>query len=136
MSDTNVKQALKQARRDIEVLERQAQIEAALERVRSRAMAMHTSDELTSVAEVVFAQFKDLEIASLRRIVIQVMNPEEDTMSFWASSASDQPGVHGVTIPMRANPKMREIAKRWLAQEDRFSQARVELRSEIIGERP
>ncbi len=37
---------------------REAQIEAALERVRSRAMAMHSSNELADVAKVMFNQIK------------------------------------------------------------------------------
>jgi len=53
--------------------------------------------------------------------VILVIDPNEDTTSFWASSQSDQPGTNRVTVPMRENAKVREIAERWLAHEDRFS---------------
>ena len=41
---------------------REAQIEASLERVRSRAMAMHKSDELQDVVNTVFEKLKDLKI--------------------------------------------------------------------------
>ena len=89
----------------------EAQIEAALERVRARAMAMHTSDELTRVAEVCWEQFSGLEIPTLRRVLIMVIDPDEDTTSVWASSVSDQPGVH-VAVPMRENAKVREFSER------------------------
>ena len=41
---------------------REAQIEAALERVRSRSMAMHKSEELKEVIQVVYDQFVGLDI--------------------------------------------------------------------------
>jgi hypothetical protein len=41
---------------------REAQIEAALERVRSRSMAMQKSEELKEVIQVVFEQFNHLSI--------------------------------------------------------------------------
>ncbi len=114
-------ETLEQARRQLTLLQRRIQVEEALERVRARAMAMHTSDELTRVAEVCFEQLGGLEIPALRRVVIFVMNPDEDTTSFWASSESDQPGTNRVTVPMRENATFREITERWLALEDRFT---------------
>jgi uncharacterized protein YcgL (UPF0745 family) len=41
---------------------REAQIEAALEKVRSRSLAMHKSYELTEVVSTLFEKLKDLEI--------------------------------------------------------------------------
>ena len=41
---------------------REAKIEAALERVRSRTMAMHKSDELVAVAGLLFEQVSTLGI--------------------------------------------------------------------------
>ncbi len=42
---------------------RELEIEAAIERVRSRSMAMHKSDELKEVIQVVYDQFVQLEVA-------------------------------------------------------------------------
>ena len=41
---------------------REAQIEAALERVRSRATAMHTSEELGEVAVLLYKEFNALDV--------------------------------------------------------------------------
>ena len=41
---------------------REAQIEAALEKVRSRSLAMHKSDELNDVVSVLFEKLKELQI--------------------------------------------------------------------------
>jgi hypothetical protein len=43
---------------------REAKIEAALEKVRSRSLAMHKSDELTEVVAILFEKLKELQIAA------------------------------------------------------------------------
>ncbi|MEP7142041.1 MAG: ATP-binding protein [Ferruginibacter sp.] len=48
--------------RDLAEKNRQLEIEAALEKVRSRSLAMHNSTELNEVVKVVFDQFNALEI--------------------------------------------------------------------------
>ena len=58
----NLEAALAQAREKIELLERQAKIETALERVRARTMAMHKSEELSEAASVLFQQLAALSI--------------------------------------------------------------------------
>ena len=54
---------------DLERAEKQAResrIEAALERVRAKAMAMHSSEDLRETITVIFKEFKKLEIQALR----------------------------------------------------------------------
>ena len=45
---------------------KEAQIEASLERVRARTMAMHTSEDVTSATETMFEELKKLGIDNLR----------------------------------------------------------------------
>ena len=45
---------------------REAQIEAALERVRARTMAMHKSDDLTSAVATVFEELRTLGLKTIR----------------------------------------------------------------------
>ena len=53
---------LEQKRKSIEKQKRGLEIEAALERVRSRTMGMQKSDELADVAEILFKQVRELGI--------------------------------------------------------------------------
>jgi signal transduction histidine kinase len=61
---------------------REAQIEAALERVRARTMAMFKSDELAETAVVVFKQMNGLGIIP-HRLYIVIINDESGNMEFW-----------------------------------------------------
>ena len=62
---------------------RDAQIEAALERVRSEAMAMHSSDGLLSVTLVLREQMAILEQKDLESILIHIYNEKNNTFEAW-----------------------------------------------------
>jgi signal transduction histidine kinase len=64
---------------------RDAQIEAALERVRSEAMAMHSSDGLLSVTLVLREQMAILEQKDLESILIHIYNEKNNTFEAWFS---------------------------------------------------
>ncbi len=61
---------------------REANIEASLERVRTRTMAMHYSDELSETAHILFDQFKELG-GSPGRFFISIVNAEESVIEIW-----------------------------------------------------
>ena len=61
---------------------REAQIEAALERVRSRTMAMQNSNELQETAAVLFEEFKKLGTEEIYQVTIGIYNEEEQLIDF------------------------------------------------------
>ncbi|MEJ2584771.1 MAG: ATP-binding protein, partial [Robiginitalea sp.] len=63
---------------------REAQIEAALERVRARTMAMHKSEELGEVAAVLFEQINNLG-ATLERLNIGIVREDEEIIAWWST---------------------------------------------------
>ncbi len=63
---------------------REAQVEVALERVRSRTMAMHKSEELAETAAVMFQQLMDLGIEAYR-LYIGIIDIEKEEIEFWAT---------------------------------------------------
>jgi len=74
--------------RDIELAEaqaREAQIEAALERVRSSTMAMHRSDELSGTAALLFKEFNKLEQQELIQTTIGIYNEAKNEIEFRAT---------------------------------------------------
>ena len=63
---------------------REAQIEAALERVRAASMAMHKTDELAQVVKVLFQQFSQLEL-DFYQVWINIFLLEEGYSNCWFS---------------------------------------------------
>jgi len=68
---------------------REAQIEAALERVRSRTMAMQKSEELPDTSYLVFQQFETLGIKA-EQFSIGIMNEEEEVGEMYATIFGDK----------------------------------------------
>ncbi len=67
---------------------REAQIEGALERVRSRSMGMHNSDELKDVVRLLYKEFRIL-VTDIDSVNIQLnLDPSKD-IHFWASVEED-----------------------------------------------
>ncbi|HCX77389.1 MAG TPA: hypothetical protein DHU93_20405, partial [Algoriphagus sp.] len=64
---------------------REAQIEAALERVRSRTMGMQRSEELSETASVLFEQLQNLGVTH-ERINIGIINEKNQTIDFWITA--------------------------------------------------
>lgn len=99
--------------RDIQKAEaqaREAQIEAALERVRARAMAMHQSEELADTASVVFTELKNLGIESLRS-GMAIFDYEADTADLWL--VADESG-HPIRKRGMVHTSMHPIYQDWL----------------------
>ena len=71
---------------------REAQIEAALEKVRSRTMAMQRSDELSGTAAMILEEFKKLEEQDLTQTSIGIYNEEKNEIEF---RATDWEGLGG-----------------------------------------
>ncbi len=75
---------------------REAQIEAALERIRAKTMAMHQSDELKEVVKVIFDQLAHLGINAEHAGIVVDYEPEKD-WHFWIAETRDIPAK--VTVP-------------------------------------
>ena len=65
---------------------REAQIEMALEKVRSRTMAMQRSDELPGTAALLFQEFKKLEKQELIQTTIGIYNEAKNEIEFRATN--------------------------------------------------
>jgi hypothetical protein len=88
---------------------REAQIEAALERVRSRSMAMHSSDELLNVINVVSEQLQQLGL-KFNTVSFAINNKKHD-YSFWFAAMGDSNPAY-VQVPYLNNPmydRMKEV---------------------------
>ena len=86
---------------------REAQIETALERVRSHTMAMHHSEELKDVISVTFEQIKSLDII-IDSCIITLFIEGSDDLNNWVASA-EQKYPHNVRVPYFKHPLFDKI---------------------------
>ncbi|MCS5491320.1 ATP-binding protein [Algoriphagus limi] len=67
---------------------REAQIEAALERVRAAGMAMHRSEDLAEASTILFEQLKELGVEA-RRVGFALPDEEKQEFTVWSTIRDD-----------------------------------------------
>jgi hypothetical protein len=91
---------------------REAQIEASLERVRSRAMAMQNSDELRELIGTVFTELTKLDIV-LTRCLIMIYDPRSNDSIWWMANSEAPTEPIGLRIQNHEHPPYTAYLKAW-----------------------
>ena len=99
---------LKQA----EAQAREAKIEAALERVRSRTLAMQKSDELAETAAVLFKQLILLGIEP-NRLYINIIKNDTAESEFWITDEDGSKVSSAFELNMNDNPSFKKMFTGW-----------------------
>lgn len=102
-----------------ELQAREAQIEVGLERVRSRAMAMQSSDELKMLIGTMFTELTKLDLV-LTRCVIWVFDPATNDASWWMANAEDADNPVNFLIQYHDYPAYIEFVNAWKKQSVKF----------------
>jgi hypothetical protein len=84
-----------------EAQSREAQIEVSLERVRSKAMAMHKSDDLNPAIATVFDELDKLNLGVMR-CGIGMLNKDNLKVDVWTTVLTD----HGKTVQVTGDENM------------------------------
>ncbi|HYM94719.1 MAG TPA: hypothetical protein VET23_11310, partial [Chitinophagaceae bacterium] len=90
---------------------REAQIETALERVRSKTMAMQKSEELDSVIKTVYSELKHLDV-SFYRCFIMIFD-EQKGATWWMGSPDDDLFHEGFYVQYHTHPPHLAYLKGW-----------------------
>ncbi|MGB5369293.1 MAG: ATP-binding protein [Flavobacteriaceae bacterium] len=96
-----LRDAIKRRTVELEQKNRELQIEAALEKVRSRSMAMHNSEELSDVIAVVSEQLQQLKIRFDH--VSFAINSEAEDYHFW-TALYGKPKPYELKVPYLDHP--------------------------------
>ena len=94
---------------------REAQIEAALERVRARTMAMQKSNELAQTAAHLFSQLNGLGIKPYR-CNIAIVEKEFKKCRIWSTTNSGNVIPTGSALPLDEYPVLKEMYNGWKTQ--------------------
>jgi hypothetical protein len=101
---------------------REAQIEASLERVRSKAMAMQKSEDLANAVAIVFEELDKLNLGMLR-CGIGILGKEKCSAKVWTTTKSESGNAVQVAgdEPMNIHPLLQGAFDAWMAQEEEYS---------------
>ncbi len=85
LENEELKRKLKKRSASLKQLKRELEIEASLEKVRARTMAMQKSDELQEVANSIFKRFKELKI-KLATASIMIFSESSEDVECWTAN--------------------------------------------------
>ncbi len=103
---------LRQLKMQVKQYENEALIEAAFQRVRTRSMAMHRSEQLAGTAKVLFEQFGLLgKIPD--RMSIGIINEERKLMELWLTDQSGNQLSHEYFFSIDEPTSMAKIYAAW-----------------------
>ncbi len=94
---------------------REAQIETALEKVRSRTLAMQKSDELAETASVLFQQLITLGIEP-NRLYITIIHSESDEADFWITNEDGSKLTDAYSANLGENSTFQKMYDGWKKQ--------------------
>src|SRR3569833_398614 len=115
--DKSLKAKNAQLEKELTFKSRELEIEAALERVRSRAMAMHKTDELLDAAELLYKELTNLGIASMA-VTYSLMDAEEKNASYYSINPVDgKINPKPFELPHDETEVMRSLLSSWKKKE-------------------
>ncbi len=109
---------LEQKRKAVEAQNRELEIEASLERVRTVAMSMQKSDDLLSICEVSYKEFAKLGFNSIRNVIIHV--PDDKKTFFMDYDYSDSMGGEITRIGYGSHPIVDEYMEKINSAKDAY----------------
>ena len=98
---------------------RESQIELGLERVRSRAMAMQSSEELNVLIGTVFAELTKLDLV-LTRCVIWIFDPATLGARWWMANSEKPSNPMNFFIKYHEHPAYLTFVNEWKKQNVKF----------------
>ncbi len=97
---------------DLSKKNRELEIEAALERVRARTMAMHNSDELAETAAILFQQMTALGVTP-ERINICLIKEADNILEVWATDQQGMKISHHFNASLDEPTTGKRVYKAW-----------------------
>jgi signal transduction histidine kinase/DNA-directed RNA polymerase subunit N (RpoN/RPB10) len=102
---------------------RESRIEAALEKVRGKAMAMHNSNDLALTASMVFTELRKLNIIPIRCGVGLLQKDSKKSQLYSTTSTAHHESLSLVGwVLLEKHPILTNIYDHWLRSEDYFPQ--------------
>ncbi|HEY5916674.1 MAG TPA: ATP-binding protein, partial [Chryseolinea sp.] len=107
--------------KNAEAQAREAQIEAALERVRAKAMAMHSTADLTATVSTIFIELRNLGIKPLR-FGLGIIERDTRNAALYSASVSGDGGDLQLLgwVVLDDHPILKKIYDGWVARTDGY----------------
>ncbi|MBK7110010.1 MAG: nuclear transport factor 2 family protein [Bacteroidetes bacterium] len=119
-----LRDAIKRRTAELEIKNRELEIETSLERVRAQAMAMHQPDDLLNICKTLYKEFNTLGFGEMRNTMINIHNDADK--SFINYDYSDEIGKTTNHLTYTIHPLVEKQIKKIRSAKDAFSETYFE----------
>jgi signal transduction histidine kinase len=98
---------------------REAQIEAAMERLRTRAMTMQASGELAAVVKCMYTELKKLD-ESLNRCFIMIFDEQTEGVTWWMAGDDEALTEQAYRLPVSNHPPQLAYLQGWRERQEKW----------------
>ena len=110
---------LKRQKDEIDIHRKNAEVETGLERVRSRAMAMQSSDELSALVATLIAELTRLDMA-LSWCLITILDEGSWSCAVWRANTEKDRRPESYILPFADYPFQHAIMKAWKERREKW----------------
>ena len=112
-----LRDAVKRRTIELEQKNHELEIEASLERVRAKTMAMHSSEDVGKCVVKMFGELTALGVDEGTRFGIGILNHENENNQLWtAKKVGQEVKMHIGNLDMTSHPLLKSARKAWKAQ--------------------
>ncbi|MCB0664228.1 MAG: hypothetical protein KDC80_00325 [Saprospiraceae bacterium] len=115
----SLSEQLAAARSSIAALQKELDIEAALERVRSKTMDMHSSDALPEVVQVLYKESENFGISTFG-ISLAIFREEENAVEYWFADHLGSNLLQSYKVIGQENKVFKQIWQAWKNSNPQF----------------
>jgi signal transduction histidine kinase len=119
-SQSMVNALLRRQQQELTVRRREAEIEAGLDSVRSKAMAMQSSEELASLAATVITELRRLDVA-LSWCLITILDEASWSCKVWRANSASDPSPQCYVLPFADYPFQNAIMRAWKERREQWT---------------
>lgn len=114
-----LREAVKRRTIELEQKNRELEIEASLERVRSRTMAMYNSEELNQLIGQIYIELSGLDMV-LTRTTLFIMEPDQKSTRWWMANSETPSEPVNFLVPFHTHPPYLEWLEAWQKGEEKW----------------
>lgn len=114
-----LREAVKQRTAELEKKNRELEIEAALDRIRTKTITMKQSSDMNQIFSKIFKELNSLD-GVFSSSVIWIFNPEEKSFTWWVANPETTDEVFQFRIPFLDHPAFHAFLKAWMERKSRF----------------
>ncbi|WP_147392167.1 ATP-binding protein [Algoriphagus lacus] len=119
LENQQLRNLVNQRTAELEQKNRELEIEAALDRIRTKAVTMKQSSDMNRIFSKIFEELRSLNREFIQSCIL-IFIPEEKSFTWWTANPEAADEIFHFRIPFLDHPAFHAFMKAWMERKSRF----------------